>query len=121
MEVVSQAFRPEFINRVDDAVVFHPLEKEQIADIARIQLATLVNRVKESQVCLTFDEAALGLLVEVGYDPVYGARPLKRAIQRYVENPLAEALLSGEFVPGDKVLAKKQVDEVKFVKMATSE
>lgn len=117
MEVVSRSFRPEFINRVDDAVVFHPLEKDQIVDIARIQLATLVERVKETQICLVFDDDALGLLVDVGYDPVYGARPLKRAIQRYVENPLAEAMLSGNFVPGDHIMARKGDDEVIFHKV----
>ncbi|MBT4494448.1 MAG: ATP-dependent chaperone ClpB [Gammaproteobacteria bacterium] len=116
MEVVSSSFRPEFINRVDDSVVFHPLEKEEIVGIARIQLATLVERVKEAQICLSFDDEALALLVDVGYDPVYGARPLKRAIQRYVENPLAEAMLSGEFLPGDQILAKKTDDVVTFVK-----
>ncbi|MFT7221914.1 MAG: ATP-dependent Clp protease ATP-binding subunit ClpB, partial [Candidatus Azotimanducaceae bacterium] len=80
MDVVATAFRPEFINRIDDAVVFHPLEKTQIAGIAVIQLEILQARVKESDICLEFDDAALALLVDVGYDPVYGARPLKRAI-----------------------------------------
>lgn len=117
MEVVATAFRPEFINRVDDAVVFHPLEKAQIANIAKIQLATLVQRVKENQICLQFDDDALALLVDVGYDPVYGARPLKRAIQRYVENPLAEAMLSGRFVSGDQIRAVRSGDEVTFNKV----
>lgn len=105
MEVVARSFRPEFINRIDDAVVFHPLEKDQIVGIAKIQLETLVGRVKENNICLTFDESALDLLVDAGYDPIYGARPLKRAIQRLVENPLAEALLSGKFVGGDRIVA----------------
>jgi ATP-dependent Clp protease ATP-binding subunit ClpB len=117
MEVVSSAFRPEFINRVDDAVVFHPLEKAQIVEIARIQLATLVNRVKENQICLQFDDDALNLLVDVGYDPVYGARPLNRAIQRHVENPLAESLLSGEFAAGDQIRASRVDDEIAFSKI----
>lgn len=116
MEVVSHSFRPEFINRVDDAVVFHPLEKEQIVGIARIQLATLVERVKDAQICLGFSDDAMDLLVEMGYDPVYGARPLKRAIQRYVENPLAEAMLSGEFVPGDRLQAKTSGNSISFEK-----
>ncbi len=116
MEVVGQAFRPEFINRVDDAVVFHPLAKDEIVGIAEIQLKVLVNRVKESQICLEFSPEALAQLVEVGYDPVYGARPLKRAIQRYVENPLAEALLAGEFAPGDRILAGTSDETIVFEK-----
>ena len=116
MEVVSTAFRPEFINRIDDSVVFHPLEKDQIAGIARIQLETLQQRVKQSDICLQFDEDALTLLVDVGYDPVYGARPLKRAIQRYVENPLAEAMLAGEFGPGDQITAVRSGDTLAFSK-----
>lgn len=117
MEVVSTAFRPEFINRVDDSVVFHPLEKEQIAGIAHIQLETLQARVREAGISLEFSDEALGLLVDVGYDPVYGARPLKRAIQKYVENPLAESLLSGEFVAGDRIMAKRADDVLTFEKM----
>ena len=105
MNLVSTAFRPEFFNRIDDAVLFHPLEKDQIKGIARIQLEILQKRVQEAQISLTFNEDALALLVEVGYDPVYGARPLKRAIQQYVENPLAEAILSGEYVAGDEIQA----------------
>jgi len=120
MKVVSQAFRPEFINRIDDAVVFHPLEKEQIADIAKIQLATLIDRVKQSGICLTFDDKALTHLVDVGFDPVYGARPLKRAVQRHVENPLAEALLSGLFVQGDHVRVEERGGEMAFAKVDIS-
>ena len=116
MNVVATSFRPEFINRIDDAVVFHPLEKNQIMDIARIQLEILRARVRESQVCLTFDEDALALLVDAGYDPVYGARPLKRVIRQYVENPLAEAILSGEFVADDEILAGSDGERVIFAK-----
>ncbi len=118
MEIVSRSFRPEFINRVDDTVVFHPLEKDQIIGIAEIQLAILTERVKESQICLTFAPDALDLIVDLGYDPVYGARPLKRAIQRYVENPLAEAMLAGDFVAGDAVIARRSGDDVAFHKSA---
>ena len=118
MEVVSQSFRPEFINRVDDSVVFHPLDKSQILGIARIQLATLVDRVKDAQICLEFDDSAINLLVEVGFDPVYGARPLKRAIQRHVENPLAEAMLAGDFLPGDTIRTVSTENRVAFSKSA---
>ena len=116
MAIVSQHFRPEFLNRVDDAVVFHPLDQEQIAGIAKIQLKVLQDRVMNSDICLKFNADALAYLVEVGYDPVYGARPLKRAIQKYVENPLAQALLSGGFVAGDKVSVSREGDELAFSK-----
>ncbi|MFO8153526.1 ATP-dependent chaperone ClpB [Thioalkalivibrio sp.] len=100
MEVVGQHFRPEFINRVDDVVVFHPLGREQIRAITDIQLAILRDRLAERDIALEVSEAALDRLGEAGFDPVYGARPLKRAIQTQVENPLAQRLLSGEFAPG---------------------
>ncbi|MCY7297105.1 ATP-dependent chaperone ClpB [Alteromonas sp. a30] len=95
MGVVSQHFRPEFINRIDDTVVFHPLGKSQIKEIARIQLSHLKERLKEKDIEMTLTEAALDKLADAGYDPVYGARPLKRAIQRQIENPLAQKLLAG--------------------------
>jgi ATP-dependent Clp protease ATP-binding subunit ClpB len=103
MEVVSQHFRPEFINRVDEMVVFHPLEREQIKAIAGIQLAQLRRRLVAIGLELEVSEAALELLAEAGFDPVYGARPLKRAIQQQLENPLAQKILSGGFSPGDTV------------------
>jgi len=115
MGVVSQHFRPEFLNRVDDLIVFHPLEKDQIQGIARIQLQILQSRLKDNDICIEFDEAAVGYLVDAGYDPVYGARPLKRAIQRYVENPLAQALLAGEFIPGQQVDVTLAGDKLEFV------
>jgi ATP-dependent Clp protease ATP-binding subunit ClpB len=116
MNIVTTAFRPEFINRVDDVVVFHPLGKEQIKRIARIQLEILQRRVKEARIGLQFDEDSLALLVEAGYDPVYGARPLKRAIQQYVENPLAEAILSGDYVAGDRIQASTADKRIVFAK-----
>ncbi|MDG2071137.1 MAG: ATP-dependent chaperone ClpB [Pseudomonadales bacterium] len=116
MAIVRQYFRPEFLNRVDDAVVFHPLDQAQIADIAKIQLKVLQDRVMDSDICLKFNADALAYIVEVGYDPVYGARPLKRAIQKYVENALAQALLSGRFVGGDKVSVSLESGELAFSK-----
>jgi ATP-dependent Clp protease ATP-binding subunit ClpB len=103
MEVVGTHFRPEFINRVDDVVVFHPLGREQIRAITDIQLGLLRKRLAERDIAMEISEAALDRLGEAGFDPVYGARPLKRAIQHQVENPLAQALLSGQFGPGDTV------------------
>lgn len=103
MEIVGQHFRPEFINRLDESVVFRPLAKDQLAGIARIQLGLLEQRLNERGFELTVDEAAMSALIEAGYDPVYGARPLKRAIQQLLENPMAEALLGGQFIPGQTI------------------
>ena len=103
MEIVGQYFRPEFINRLDEVVVFHPLLKEQIRAIAEIQLGYLRKRLAERDIGLEIDAAALDRLGEAGFDPVYGARPLKRAIQQQLENPLAQAILTGRFQSGDTV------------------
>jgi ATP-dependent Clp protease ATP-binding subunit ClpB len=103
MEVVQQSFRPEFINRIDDIVVFHPLGTKQIRAIVDIQLLYLRKRLVERNMDLTLDDAARDLLGEAGFDPVYGARPLKRAIQQQIENPLAQRILEGEFQPGDRI------------------
>ncbi|WP_350261008.1 ATP-dependent chaperone ClpB [Pantoea sp. BJ2] len=100
MTVVGQHFRPEFINRIDDMVVFHPLGEKHIASIAQIQLQRLYKRLEERGYQLHISDEALKLLGENGYDPVYGARPLKRAIQQQIENPLAQQILSGALVPG---------------------
>ena len=103
MEIVSQHFRPEFINRVDDVVVFHPLGREHIRRIVDIQLKYLRERLAEREMTLVLTEAARDRLAEAGFDPVYGARPLKRAIQQQVENPLAQEILKGRFKPGDTI------------------
>jgi len=103
MEVVGQHFRPEFINRVDEMVVFHPLDKAQIRQIAGIQLDRLRRRLESHGFGLVVTDAALDLLGEAGFDPVYGARPLKRAIQNQVENPLAQKILRGDYASGDTV------------------
>ncbi len=114
MEVVGSHFRPEFINRIDEAVVFHPLEKDQIRGIAGIQLQMLHERLKERDLSLELTDAATTKLVDVGYDPVFGARPLKRAIQRWIENPLAQDILSGRFMPGSTIVADVENDEFVF-------
>jgi ATP-dependent Clp protease ATP-binding subunit ClpB len=103
MTVVGQHFRPEFINRIDDMVVFHPLAEKHIASIAQIQLQRLYKRLEERGYQLHISDEALKLLGENGYDPVYGARPLKRAIQQQIENPLAQQILSGALVPGKTI------------------
>ncbi len=120
MEIVGQHFRPEFINRVDDVVVFHPLEREQIRAIADIQLQYLRKRLEERDLGLTITDAALDHLGAAGFDPVYGARPLKRAIQTQLENPLAQSLLAGEFGPGDTIEVDMAGEHLTFTRAAAA-
>jgi len=115
MEVVGQHFRPEFINRLDESVVFQPLGMEQIRSIARIQLLELSERLKEREMSLEVSEAALDKLVEAGFDPVYGARPLKRAIQQQLENGLAEKILAGVFGKGDRIKVDLEAGALTYV------
>lgn len=117
MESVNAHFRPEFINRIDEIVVFHPLGKEQMAGIANIQLDRLRARLKERELSLVLSDEAMSELVGVGYDPVFGARPLKRAIVQEIENPLAQRLLAGEFVAGDTILVGISDNQFKFDKL----
>jgi ATP-dependent Clp protease ATP-binding subunit ClpB len=114
MAIVAQHFRPEFINRIDDTVVFHPLDKEQIAAIAAIQIGNLRHRLEQKDIKLEVDADALLLLGEAGFDPVYGARPLKRVIQQRLENPLAQALLTGEFKAGDVIHVSMKDNKLHF-------
>ncbi|HDS1682662.1 TPA: ATP-dependent chaperone ClpB [Pseudomonas putida] len=114
MDAVGSHFRPEFINRIDEVVVFEPLGREQIAGITEIQLGRLRSRLLERELSLSLSPEALDKLIAVGYDPVYGARPLKRAIQRWIENPLAQLILAGKFVPGTAITAKVEGDEIVF-------
>ncbi|HEU4814153.1 MAG TPA: ATP-dependent chaperone ClpB [Xanthomonadaceae bacterium] len=116
MGAVQAHFRPEFINRLDDIVVFHPLDKAQIREIARIQTAYLDRRLAERGIQIVLDESALQLLGNVGFDPVYGARPLKRAIQQQLENPLAQKILSGEFGTGDTIHVEAKSGQLVFRK-----
>ena len=103
MEILGEHFRPEFLNRVDDIIVFHPLEREQIRQIAELQVRIVAGRLEGNGMGLELTTEALDFLGNVGYDPVYGARPLKRALQQYLENPLAEKILDGTFGPGDTI------------------
>ena len=114
VEIVSQHFRPEFINRVDDVVVFHPLERVQIHAIAKIQLAQLKQRLYAHDIGFEISDAALDRLAEAGFDPVYGARPLKRVIQQQLENTLAQDLLGGRFKAGDTIKVDIDDDELVF-------
>ena len=114
MEVVGTHFRPEFINRVDDVVVFHPLSREHIRLIVDIQLGYLHDRLADRDMRITLSEAARDKLADAGFDPVYGARPLKRAIQQQVENPLAQEILQGKFKPGDVIEVGVAQDRLNF-------
>jgi ATP-dependent Clp protease ATP-binding subunit ClpB len=114
MDVVSQHFRPEFINRVDDVVVFHPLGREQIREIVDIQLGYLHKRLADRDMSVELTDAARDKLAAAGFDPVYGARPLKRAIQQNVENPLAQEILQGKFKPGDTIQVGVANDKLEF-------
>jgi ATP-dependent Clp protease ATP-binding subunit ClpB len=116
MQVVAQHFRPEFINRVDDIVVFHPLGRTQIRAIVDIQLGRLRERLADRDIQLRLDDAARDKIGEAGFDTVYGARPLKRAIQAQIENPLAQQILRGDFLPGDRIVATLRRAELVFEK-----
>jgi ATP-dependent Clp protease ATP-binding subunit ClpB len=114
LEVLKDHFRPEFINRVDELVVFHPLTAPQVREIVRIQLHYLTGRLAERDMVLAVSDGALDRLAATGFDPVYGARPLKRAIQQEIENPLAQEILKGAFGPGDRILAEVAGDRLSF-------
>ncbi|MDH4073773.1 MAG: AAA family ATPase, partial [Gammaproteobacteria bacterium] len=114
MEIVGQHFRPEFINRVDDVVVFHPLGREHIRMIVDIQLGYLHQRLAGRDMKILLSDGARDRLAEAGFDPVYGARPLKRAIQQQVENPLAQEILRGRFNPGDTIEVQVGEDRLEF-------
>jgi ATP-dependent Clp protease ATP-binding subunit ClpB len=114
MDVVSLNFRPEFINRVDETVVFHPLDKSELRGIANIQLGFLKRRLAEHDLNLRLEDEVLDLVLKAGFDPVYGARPLKRALQKLIENPLAKHILAGDFIAGSTVVAKLESDAIAF-------
>ena len=116
LDIVGKHFRPEFINRIDETVVFHPLDEEQIKEIASIQINRLRSRLAERDYGLMVTKEALEFLSAAGYDPVYGARPLKRAIQQYIENPLAQDILAGKFVPGDTIQIREEKGQIDFSK-----
>ena len=116
MEQVSLHFRPEFINRIDDSVVFHALTQDQIANIAAIQIELLSQRLRQQNITLHITPPALTTLANAGFDPVYGARPLKRIIQQRLENPLAQALLTGHFQSGDTITVSVNKDQLQFNK-----
>jgi ATP-dependent Clp protease ATP-binding subunit ClpB len=115
-EALREFFRPEFLNRVDEVVEFHPLSREQIGEIVELQLRRLRDRLAERGLSLELTDEAKEVVAEAGWDPTYGARPLKRALQRLVENPLAMRLLEGDFAEGDTVLVDARDGELVFEK-----
>jgi ATP-dependent Clp protease ATP-binding subunit ClpB len=120
-DAMREVFRPEFLNRIDEVVEFHPLSKEQLAEVVELQLRRLRERLAVRGLGLELSDAAKEQLVEAGWDPTYGARPLKRAIQRLVENPLALRLLEGEFGEGDTVRVDVEDGELVVAKAPTAE
>jgi len=118
MEEVKQTFRPEFLNRVDEVIVFHQLTREQIEKIVTLELEKVIREVRAQEMELKVTDAAKALLAKKGWDPQFGARPLRRAIQRTVEDEIAEEMLKGTFVPGDHILADVDPDDPEKLKYA---
>jgi ATP-dependent Clp protease ATP-binding subunit ClpB len=118
MELLRQEFRPEFLNRVDEIVIFESLRREDIGQIIDLQLKRLQKLLEDRRLQLELEPSARDFLVERGYDPVYGARPLKRAIQKYLQDPLAMKVLAGEFLPGDTIVAQANKNQLRLVKKA---
>ena len=114
MEAMRTNFRPEFLNRIDEIIIFHGLRKDQLREIVKLQVARLAKRLEEQKMSLKLSEAALDFLAEIGYDPVYGARPLKRAIQRYLETAIAKSILRGEFKQGDTIFVDVEDERLTF-------
>jgi ATP-dependent Clp protease ATP-binding subunit ClpB len=121
MAALRQAFRPEFLNRVDDVIIFHPLSKEQLRGIVEIQLRGLRHRLADRDLRLEVSPAAMDFLAEQGYDPVYGARPLKRTLQRLLQDPLAMRILEGEFREGDTIRVEVGDGELHLIRVAGPE
>ena len=120
VDALRDVFRPEFLNRIDEVIEFQPLSKEQIAEIVELQLGRLRERLAERQIELELTDAAKEALAEAGWDPAYGARPLKRAIQRLVENPLALRLLEGDFADGDTIRVDAEDGGIRFEKLGAA-
>ncbi len=117
MAAMRESFRPEFLNRIDEIIIFHALQRDQLREIVRLQTQYLEDRLSEQKLSLKFSQEALDFLADIGYDPVYGARPLKRAVQRYVETPIAKSLLKGEFGEGDTLFADVADERLTFKRL----
>jgi len=117
MGAMRDSFRPEFLNRIDEMIIFHALQRDQLRDIVRLQTQYLEDRLSEQKLSLKLSQEALDFLADIGYDPVYGARPLKRAVQRYVETPIAKSLLKGDFSEGDTLFADVADERLTFKRL----
>jgi ATP-dependent Clp protease ATP-binding subunit ClpB len=120
MEAMRDSFRPEFLNRIDEIIIFHPLLKSQLRNIVKLQIKRLEDRLLEQKIGLNLSESALDFLAEIGYDPVFGARPLKRAVQRYMETNIAKSLLKGEFKGGDTIAVNVEDERLVFKSLVKS-
>ena len=118
MEAMRDQFRPEFLNRVDELIIFHSLRQEQLREIVKLQIQRLEKRLGDRKMSLTLSEEALDWVAQVGFDPVYGARPLKRAIQKELETPMAKGILRGDFVNGDRIYADVENERLVFKRQA---
>lgn len=118
MAAMQESFRPEFLNRIDEVIIFHALVKQQLRHIVQIQVKGLEQRLDDQKLALKISEDALDYLAELGYDPVYGARPLKRAISRYLETAIAKSILRGEYQPGDTIFVDVEDERLVFKKLS---
>jgi ATP-dependent Clp protease ATP-binding subunit ClpC len=114
LEEAKKVFKPEFLNRLDDIIVFHTLEREDLVKIVDLEVAKVVTRVRNKSIHIQLDPTAVELLIEKGYDPVYGARPMRRAVERFLEDPLAEELLRGNIKANDVVEVHAEIDKLVF-------
>ena len=114
MDVMRENFRPEFLNRVDETIIFHGLQKSELRSIVKIQIQYLADRLTEQKLAIKLSDAALDFLAAVGYDPVYGARPLKRAVQKYLETAIAKSILRGDYKPGDTIFVDVLDERLSF-------
>jgi ATP-dependent Clp protease ATP-binding subunit ClpB len=117
MEAMRNSFRPEFLNRIDEIIIFHALQRGELRQIVQLQVARLAQRLSDRKMSLRLSDAALDFLAEVGYDPVFGARPLKRAIQRELETQIAKAILRGEFNDGDTIFVDVENERLSFKRL----
>jgi ATP-dependent Clp protease ATP-binding subunit ClpB len=119
MEAMRSNFRPEFLNRIDEMIIFHSLKKEQLRQIVQLQVERVIERLRDRKMSLKLSDSAISFLAEVGYDPVYGARPLKRSIQRELETQIAKSILRGDFTNGDTIFVDVENERLAFKRLAS--
>jgi ATP-dependent Clp protease ATP-binding subunit ClpC len=119
MDSMKKEFRPEFLNRIDEIIVFHPLTDDELKQIAGLMIAEVQKQVKNQEMELEVTDAAKAIVIKEGYEPKYGARPLRRAVQRFIENPLSNEIIEGKFKPKDRIKADAKEDAIFFEKTGT--